>query len=123
MGTGRVAVSISEAEKIAARKIVRDHIHTVLDFGRRAGVYWLMDGIDDIVDAALEAAARARWQPIETAPKDGTQILIYDFEVGFRVAEWMPIVFGGPKGHWYSGGNIYVPAHWQPLPSPLESKT
>ena len=58
----------------------------------------------------------SNWQPIETAPKDGTRILL-----------WAPghlIMLGGWAGHgmysgpeWWSNG---VPAHgvtlWHPLP-------
>jgi len=72
------------------------------------------------------------WQPIETAPKDGTAVLLYkpDEEmmgsytlVGFWDKQWC---------NWAGDGDALVyfsylyqkeyghPTHWQPLPEPPE---
>lgn len=76
-------------------------------------------------------AAATQWQPIETAPKDGTDIITY------RDSATVPIVRGAfwldsdehtktPKG-WYHSRNsvgfylledINAPTHWMPLPQP-----
>ena len=72
----------------------------------------------------------SEWQPIETAPKDGTWVLLFDPEdeyahvgafVEFPATEDHPLV-----KHW---GGIYIsgkgfmswmnPTHWMPLPEPL----
>ncbi len=65
-------------------------------------------------EAAL-AACRAQqvWQPIETAPKDGTTIYIGVGHIGAE-AHW------NEKGSYWatSGGFIDHPTHWMPLPTP-----
>lgn len=60
-----------------------------------------------------------KWQPIETAPKDGTEIL-----VGADVACWgwrIELVYWVSKeGQWWtdSRGLHYSPTHWRHLPKP-----
>jgi len=65
----------------------------------------------------------SKWQPIETAPKDGTEILIYDGRMRC-VVKWS-IWFDGHKGDWtYLGASgyewersFYEPVvYWMPLP-------
>jgi Protein of unknown function (DUF551) len=69
------------------------------------------------------------WQPIETAPKDGTSILVYgrpndiDGLVYFRgpsthSAAWDEIddAFCLTGGTWT--GPFIEPTHWMPLPEP-----
>lgn len=60
------------------------------------------------------------WQPIETAPKNGTVILIFGVYVGYpiqHVVEWR-------KGRWKVDtedgwwGVVVDPTHWMPLPNP-----
>lgn len=52
------------------------------------------------------------WRPIETAPKDGKEILL-------RLIDGCGVAAGYWHGGWRSGENIKwtAPTHWQPLPS------
>ncbi len=80
------------------------------------------------------AATITDWQPIETAPKDGRLMLLWDASNpdGYVVARWArddrrP----GPFGPfvWLSGHVRYgerlaeqIPTHWMPLPAPPEDR-
>ena len=74
-----------------------------------------------------EARAASQWQPISTAPKDGTEVLVYGLssraefnEPGRYVAQWCKAYGLGPD--WYMTGTeepVYVKAtKWMPLPQP-----
>lgn len=72
------------------------------------------------VKAAFEArVALQGWQPIESAPRDWSDILLFvpDLESGFRrVCEGY---FDDDKKMWRSPAfKIVEPTHWQPLPPP-----
>lgn len=64
------------------------------------------------------------WQPIETAPKDGTRVLVAeeDDNESIGVAYW----FCGSEDQdagWYSSAcvddvTMFYPTHWIPLPQP-----
>jgi hypothetical protein len=56
-----------------------------------------------------------KWQPIETAPKDGRQILCaYRFHPDYDVLRW-----DSEYGDWSTnGGESFNPAWWMPLPEP-----
>ena len=67
----------------------------------------------------------SKWQPIETAPKDGTKILAFDPSLfGICLAIWY-------QGGWYvseesqdgSGYEDMPISHWMPLPPPPEKET
>jgi hypothetical protein len=66
-----------------------------------------------------------KWKPIETAPKDGTEILLY-----------LPKVNNVISGNWSSNSgcwidcwcakkdsDCYLPSHWAELSKPTESET
>jgi hypothetical protein len=58
------------------------------------------------------------WQPIETAPKDGTPVMIYDpeFSIKVYVAAWMyDFQWVEADGEHHLEFN---PTHWMPLPEP-----
>jgi hypothetical protein len=51
------------------------------------------------------------WQPIETAPRDGTDILVWDRGL-FNIAYW-----SAEYGRWYNYAALtYYPTYWMPLP-------
>lgn len=68
--------------------------------------------------ATPAAPAAQAWQPIETAPKDGTRVLVYCRYAGRLVAgaEWR---HSEPRAiQWEAvNGVIVTPTHWMPLPA------
>jgi hypothetical protein len=76
----------------------------------------------------------SEWQPIETAPRDGTPFLAFNSLVGVYHTAYTTRWTGEPNeegyegfpcGFWHSGGRCYpfgkwdcVPSHWMPLPEP-----
>ena len=60
------------------------------------------------------------WQPIETAPKDGTWILLTEVLEGQMITGHPFILYWDDRWGW---GDIYGkrdvnPTHWMPLPDP-----
>lgn len=76
-------------------------------------------------------AAQA-WRPIETAPKDGTEIILFAIEEGFEdegpsvwIGSWSTTAWYGPAWTAYehrSETEYLTPTHWLPLPSPPSAK-
>lgn len=79
-----------------------------------------------------------KWMPIETAPKDGTHILLYGprewdemgrIDIGPIVGSWYQDPLGIEKyDGWFTvTSNPYSdrvqPTHWMPLPPPPETIT
>jgi Protein of unknown function (DUF551) len=61
------------------------------------------------------------WQPIDTAPRDGTRILLYDrYEREQDFARFVGAWGDSPVGYWFAIPGAYRkrPTHWQPLPAP-----
>lgn len=68
------------------------------------------------------------WQPIDTAPMDGTPILLFAQEplIGFWAKSPRPYKFEGWTSGWETVGGQYdagfipisAPTHWMPLPAP-----
>ena len=79
--------------------------------------------IDDV--DALRAALRDRdlgeavevqgWQPIETAPTDGGEVLVY---VGKSYVGGCVVAVKDTNGDWLDwDGDLWEPTHWMPLPA------
>jgi hypothetical protein len=57
---------------------------------------------------------RGRWLPIETAPKDGVEILCFTKYGDYEISHWRSVI-----QCWVSKRGFYVDAtHWCPLPKP-----
>ena len=90
------------------------YLETKWDFESRADAG---EGIAAAIRAAAGGGEVMGWQPIETAPRDGAAVLVYDenltYEIAYRYrAEWRY----GPKGY------SCKPTHWMPLPAPPEDR-
>ena len=59
------------------------------------------------------------WRPIETAPKDGKEIVLY-FPPVKSGRSHMPRMFRVERMPWTSPR---VPTHWMPLPEPPKETT
>ena len=87
-----------------------------------------VQGEAEYVERHAPVTASPGWQPIETAPRDGTAILASGLNHGkgpsrhYSVVEWMD--FGCESG-WYaykdSDPHIYL-THWMPLPAAPEAE-
>lgn len=64
---------------------------------------------------------KGEWQPMETAPKDGTLLLGWDRSNGCYAVSYHPCE--GTCYEWEtSDGYAACPSHWTPLPEPPEVK-
>ena len=63
------------------------------------------------------------WRPIETAPKDGTRILLWAPGARLDIWKWIDISRWWEAGdtEWWREG-IHGPTHWMPIPEPLETE-
>jgi hypothetical protein len=84
-------------------------------------------GLDEMVRAALWLC----WQPIDTAPKDGTQILLWDPDsrsanVGYWTDQYTKpfhALVRGDDANWDGGPEpIFDATHWMPLTAPRDVK-
>lgn len=89
-----------------------------------------------VEQAEAYADARVReaqqWQPIETAPKDGTEVIVYHPEAGVCAAfcptegfawhcmDGQNTVIGRKSGRSIPSMTSFInpPTHWMPLPAP-----
>ena len=84
--------------------------------------------IDDVdaLRAALrdgdlgEAVEVQGWQPIETAPTDGGEVLVY---VGKSYVGGCVIAVKDTNGDWLDWDeDVWEPTHWRPLPAAPDAK-
>lgn len=70
-----------------------------------------------------------KWQPIETAPKDGTDVLVCGgtYNAGLQIgtpllgviiAFWDGSYWHGPEENAHDEWRECYPAYWMPLPAP-----
>lgn len=80
--------------------------------------------ISDItpISVSMNDGANTAWQPIETAPKDGRDVLLYDAEP--PITKHNRIYIGcwfEPANDWIideANGIVLRPTHWHELPEP-----
>ena len=62
------------------------------------------------------------WQPIETAPRDGTRVLGYGPDLGYTTPNICAVIYDTHSKGWYADqwdcAGIIKPTHWMPLPEP-----
>lgn len=119
---------MNEAEKIkkAATKSLADMMSRLTDEQREKVMERfkalsetvVTDELIEELDRLAEAEARKNWQSIETAPKDGTSVLVYDGHIW--IAEWYE-TNDRIKG-WWAQDHSCNPTHWMHLPEPPNSE-
>lgn len=84
-----------------------------------AAVNFLRTHSAEIAGALRDAE---RWRPIETAPRDGTKVLLYHhgYKSAFYRRDHEPRVWVDVfrEGNWYNTAPSAQPTHWRPLPAP-----
>jgi len=85
-----------------------------------------------LVDSESSLSNSACWRPIETAPKDGTEILVCggihgadsmscEFEARFKGTACVAWDEGTFNRYCHTDDKLsyYYPTHWQPMPAPI----
>lgn len=79
--------------------------------------------IEHLLAAALRSPSAGEWEPMETAPRDGTRVAVwYDFEPEdddesrFDIARFQ-------RGMWLTDGGVCYPDRWSRLPKTPTSST
>lgn len=105
--------------------VPREIASDLVEIASKAGAGDIAMGLAQALSSA-PAAPSGRWQPIETAPKDGTQ-----FQAWIEKYGWEPHARFNPDSEAFElwgrvdydkdGWDVYphmVPTHWMPLPTP-----
>lgn len=96
----------------AAHKLILDQLPTVLNFHNKAVSFSIMvDGLRDIVEAALEAAERAAWQPI------GPGAIEKDVKFLLTARGKIDVGYFGSQTNTWVWSQRFDPAHYIPIPS------
>ena len=78
----------------------------------------------DVYEALRELRAYRKdgWQPIETAPRDGTLILTFEASEGIATSAYRPDLAGNTGYVWFNPDHETptCPTHWMPLPAAPE---
>lgn len=82
---------------------------------------WLETQVE-IILSALEAQRDDGWQPIETAPKDGTRFLACNSDGLVIIGRMTGASFRNFAADSFVGSNNTTPTKWQPLPPPPTSE-
>lgn len=95
------------------------------DARRASRSYWDMrDALrEEDVRLKAEEPMMSNWKPIETAPKDGTEVLLYwpleglgDLHSKIKIGSWHSDAWGWQDR--FCRSYTDAPTHWQPLPDP-----
>ncbi len=124
MNTDFEVTDLNELERVKAENsYLFSHIESQLES---------LKEIEKLRAEVQELRAKSEWQPIETAPKDGTSIMIYtdNCEYGFGLVETIShsacAFYSKTKGYFISDAwndiNYKSPTHWRPLPEAPEGK-
>ena len=72
---------------------------------------------NEALRAALAQQAEQGWQPIETAPKDGTDVIAGHPDGSIDVLSWLEVK--NNRQGWTDGEYFALswPTHWMPLPA------
>jgi hypothetical protein len=110
-----------EGEPMTAPSLA-DQLAALMKAMRRGGANYWTDELEALVHGVQPVSAS--WQPIETAPKDGTNVLLFDGKaVGY--GGWMSAEDQGAEpeeahliavGWWSVDLSDNSPTHWMPLP-------
>lgn len=84
---------------------------------------WSHKAIQDQAARIKELEAQLAWQPIETAPKTGISVLLWDEDSIECTIGWYRVNHTGDQ--WRNENDLGIEAtHWMPLPNmPKENKT
>lgn len=67
--------------------------------------------------AYADLLERTTWRTMDSAPKDGTEVLVFD-DGATIVSLWMDESPSHGSGWWDNGIMDPAPTHWMPLPLP-----
>jgi hypothetical protein len=89
-------------------------------------IHWALDALEAEVARLTQEQESRGWRPIETAPKDGSAVLVYFPDIGVCEVLWSTQVF--EDGFWSVSDNKFEdrplrgwstePTHWMPVPDP-----
>lgn len=119
--------NVTPEQKPTALDMLRELDCPVCDEIRPPDCPWCLRRAEVLSDADEPSA----WQPVETAPKDGTKILLGWFpETAYEGASTMQsqeVAFWHSIHQQWCGRELlksagpFSPTHWQPLPKPPKS--
>lgn len=64
--------------------------------------------------------AESNWQPIKTARKDGTDLLLWGGS--YHVGRFVCIQTDGTDSDWFTDDRVIEPTEWQFLPTPPQAE-